>query len=311
MIDNIENVLIKGNLRYQLKILQGLENIEVNDKIPKYPVLILTCIDPRIDVHRIFQLNPGDIFVLRNAGNLYTQDTLRSILLTVYQYNIKYIIILGHLDCGMTKIKLLELKRKIPYEFLSYKSRENSDLFSEVRDFFTPFMDELKNIKQQVENLHRLHMHKPEVKITGMLYDVETGWVFEYDKFKEFAIIENFRKHYKTLLSEKKYRFIDFVETIENEIINNDELEEIMLEKDLDEESKDELYKLVDREEEFPIYTEINKKDVPSINIQSQNIKLDENFNIQMIIPKIQVPKIHFPGVKIHIPKISRKKDEN
>ena len=141
MIDDIdiEKVLINGNLRYQRKISQGLENLEVNDKIPKYPVLILTCFDPRIDVHRIFQLNPGDIFVLRNAGNLYTQDTLRSILLTIYQYNIKYIIILGHLDCYMTKIKLLELKQKIPYEFFSYKSRENSDLFSEVRDFFKPF----------------------------------------------------------------------------------------------------------------------------------------------------------------------------
>lgn len=313
MIDDIdiEKVLINGNLRYQRKISQGLENLEVNDKIPKYPVLILTCFDPRIDVHRIFQLNPGDIFVLRNAGNLYTQDTLRSILLTIYQYNIKYIIILGHLDCYMTKIKLLELKQKIPYEFFSYKSRENSDLFSEVRDFFKPFSDELRNIKQQVENFQRLHTHKPEVKITGMLYDIETGWVFEYDKFKEFASIENFRKYYKTVLGEKKYQFIDFIETIENEIINNDELEEIMLEKDLSEVKKGELHQLVDKEEEFPIYTENNEKDVSSLKIQNQKIELDESFNTQMIMPKIQVPKIHFPGVKIHIPKISRKKDEN
>jgi len=311
MIDNIENVLINGNLRYQWKISQGLENIEVNNKIPKYPVLILTCFDPRIDVHRIFQLNPGDIFVLRNAGNLYTQDTLRSILLTIYQYNIKYIIILGHLDCCMTKIKLLELKRKIPYEFLSYKSGENLDLFSEIRDFFKPFIDELRNIKQQVENLQRLHMHKPEVKITGMLYDVETGWVFEYDKFKEFAFIENFRKYYKTILREKKDKFIDFIETIENEIINNDELEETMLEKDLPEVKKGDLHQLVDKEEEFPIYTGNDEKDVTAVKIQNQVIKLDENFNTQMIMPKIQVPKIHFPGVKIHIPKISIKKDEN
>jgi carbonic anhydrase len=310
MNNNIENVLINGNLRYQWKILQGLENIEVNDKIPKYPVLILTCIDPRIDVHRIFQLNPGDIFILRNAGNLYTQDTLRSILLTVYQYNIKYIIILGHVDCAMTKIKLLELKRKIPYEFLPYKSRANLDIVSEVRDFFKPFTDELINIKQQVENLHIISKHKPEVKITGMLYDVETGWVFEYDKFTEFATIENIRKHYKTVLREKKYQFIDFIETIENEIINNDELEEIMLENDLYEEKKGDLHKLVDKEEQFPIYTEYYVKDATYVKIQDQKIELDKNFNIQMIIPKIQVPKIHFAGVKIHIPKISRKKDD-
>jgi len=311
MIDNIENVLINGNLRYQWKILQGLENIELNVKIPKYPVLILTCIDPRIDIHRIFQLNPGDLFVIRNAGNLYTQDTLRSILLAVYQYNIEYIIILGHLDCGMTKLNLLELKRKTPYKFLAYKSRENLDLFSEVRDFFRPFGDELKNVKQQVKFLQRLHIREPEVKITGMLYDIETGWVFEYDKFKEFASIETFRSHYKTILSEKKYQFIDFIETIEDENINNDEVEEIVLEIDLDEENESDLHKLVEKEEEFPIYAENNEKDENIVKIQYQKIELDENFNIQMIMPKIQVPKIHFPGVKIHIPKISRKKDEN
>ena len=209
----------------------------------------------------------------------------------------------------MTKIKLLELKRKIPYEFLSYQSGENLDLFSEVRNFFKPFIDVLRNIKQQVENLQRLHMHKPEVKITGMLYDVETGWVFEYDKFKEFAFIENFRKYYKTVLREKKYQFIDFIETIENEIINNDELEEIMLKKDLDEEKEGDLDQLVDKEEEFPIYTENNEKDATPVKNQNQKIELDENFNTQIIMPKIQVPKIHFPGVKIHIPKISIKKD--
>jgi len=311
LIKNIEKLLVNGNLRYQRKILQGLENIEVNDEIPKYPVLILTCIDPRIDVYRIFQLNPGDVFILRNAGNVYTQDTLRSILLTVYQYNIKNIIILGHLDCGMTKINLLELKRKIPFEFLSYKSKETTDLFSKVNDFFKPFIDELKNIKQQVDNLQRLHMYKTEVEITGMLYDVETGWIFEYDKFKKFATIENFRKLYTTILREKKYQFIDFIETIENEIINNDELEKIMSDKDSSEVGKDNLYQLVDEKEEIFIYTENDEENDSSVKIQNHKLDLDERFNVQRIMPRIQVPNINFPRVKIHIPKISRKKNES
>lgn len=311
MIKDIGKLLVNGNLRYQWKILQGLENIEVSDEIPKYPVLILTCIDPRIDVYRIFQLNPGDVFVLRNAGNLHTQDTLRSILLTVYQYNIKNIIILGHLDCGMTKINLLELKQKIPFEFLSYKSKEITDLFSKVNDFFKPFKDELKNIKQQVDTLQRLHMYKPEVEITGMLYDVETGWIFEYDKFKKFATIENFRKLYTTILREKKYQFIDFIETIENEIINNDEIEKIMLGKESNEVVKDDLYQIVDEKEEICIYTENNEKNETSVKNQNQKLDLNEKFNVQRIMPRIQVPNINFPRVKIHIPKISRKKNEN
>lgn len=311
MIDNIENVLINGNLRYQWKLLQGLENIEISDKIPKYPILILTCIDPRIDVHRIFQLNPGDIFVLRNAGNFYTQDTLRAILLAIYHYDVEYIIILGHLDCGMTKINLLELKRKIPYEFFSYHSTENSDLFSEVREFFKPFTDELRNIKQQIEYLQKIHKYKPEVKITGMLYDTDTGWVFEYEKFKELAIKKNFQNYYKTILRDKKNQFIEFIKMVEDKNINKGEGEKYVLGNDLDEENEGYLQQMADEKEVLRIHNENFEKDITSVNTKNQKMELDRNFKKQMIMPKIEVPKIHFPGVKIYIPKISRKKNRN
>ena len=298
MIDNIENVLINGNLRYQWKILQGLENIEIKGKIPKYPVLILTCIDPRIDVHRIFQLEPGDVFVLRNAGNLYTQDTLRAILFTIYQYDIRYIIILGHLDCAMTKLKMLQLRKKVPYEFFPPRSRETLDLFSQVKDFFKPFMDELRNIKQQVEFFKRLHVHRQELTITGMLYDVETGWVFEYERFKKFENVENFRKQFDTILNEKKFQFVDFVESIENEIVNNDEIEE----------DSNKIPQLEKSNGEEIIYVETMKKETVSIANENLKNETDEILTTQTILPKIQFPKIHFPRVKIYIPKISRNK---
>jgi carbonic anhydrase len=291
-MSDIEGMLIEGNLRFHLKITQDLENIEIKSKFPRYPILILTCMDSRIDIHRIFQLDPGDVFVLRNAGNLCSQDSLRSILLAIYQYNIKYIVILGHLDCGMTKINLLELKKKVPREFLPYTSKQTLDLFMETRRFFQPFIDELRNIKQQIETLHTIQVHNPEIKILGMLYDVETGWVFEYDRFKELAYIETFRANYKIILREKQYQFIDFLETIEDEIITAEDLDKMKREKEPNE------------TEEILIDTVLNiSEEVPADN-QNQNL------NTPTILPKIQIPKINFPGVKIHIPKIYRKRNE-
>ena len=292
MIDNIKDIFLNGNYRYRLRILKELEKVEPEEKIPKYPVLILTCMDPRIDVHRIFQLDPGDVFVLRNAGNLCNQESLRSILLAIYQYNIKYIIILGHLDCGMTKINLLELKQKVPHEFLPYTSKQTLDLFIETRKFFQPFIDELRNVKEQIKILQKIQVHKPEVKILGMLYDVETGWVLEYDRFKELAYIENFRTNYKTILREKQFQFIDFLETIEDEIINAEDLDKMKREKEPNE------------TEEVLIDTILNNNDEVPADIQNQNL------NTPTILTKIQVPKINFPGVKIHIPKIYRKRNE-
>jgi carbonic anhydrase len=298
MVDIIKDIFLNGNFRYRLKILKELEIVNPDGNIPKYPVLILTCMDPRIDVHRIFQLNPGDVFVLRNAGNLYTQDTLRAILLTIYQHNIQYIIILGHLDCVMTKLKMLELKKKVPYEFFPPRSREGLDLFSEVKDFFKPFMDELRNVKQQVEYLKRLSVHKQELTIIGMLYDVETGWVFEYERFKEFDHIEDFRKQFDITLRDKNFQFIDFVESIENEIVSN-------------EETRKNFSQSVKHDEVEIIYEENMEKEMNIVANQNLKTETDKIIKTQIILPKIQFPKIHFPRVKIYMPKISRKKSIN
>ncbi|MHA2281744.1 MAG: carbonic anhydrase [Promethearchaeota archaeon] len=291
-MSDIERMLIEGNLRYHLKITQDLENIETKNKLPRYPILIITCIDPRIDIHRIFQLDPGDVFVIRNAGNLCTQDSLRSILFAIYQYNIKFIIVLGHLDCGMTKVSLLNLRGKVPHEFLPYRTKGTLDLFTETKEFFQLFTDELRNIKRQIETLHQLQVHNPEIKIQGMLYDVETGWVLEYDNVEEFASIENFREHYKTILREKQFQFIDFLDTIKDEIINPENLEKMTQEKESD------------KVEEKFINTVLNKNEKDLTDIQIQNL------TTPIILTKLQVPKVYFPGVKIHIPKyIKREKD--
>ena len=67
--------------------------------------------DPRIDIHRIFQLEPGDVIVLRNAGNIFTQDMIRSLIIAIFKYKIKYIVILGHLDCD-ENYKFKRVKRE-------------------------------------------------------------------------------------------------------------------------------------------------------------------------------------------------------
>ncbi|MHA2037945.1 MAG: carbonic anhydrase [Promethearchaeota archaeon] len=289
MLD-IEKLLIEGNLRYHLKITQDLENIDTHSKLPKYPIMILTCMDPRIDVHRIFQLEPGDVFVVRNAGNLYSQDSVRSILLAIYQYNIKYIVILGHLDCGMTKINLLELKKNISYEFLPYRSNKTTDIFKETREYFKPFHDELLNIEQQIEALMTLEKNYPEIKILGMLYDVETGFIFEYNMLVEFASIKNFKNQYKNILREKQLQFTDFLETIE---VENRERENLDFGKQGE---------LQGEGEEKSIVLAINETLEVSKAIQNQTREPSS------ILTKIQVPKIKFPGVKIHIPRIYRKR---
>lgn len=292
MNDLIEKMLIEGNLKFQDKISLELESVEIKGKVPRDHVLILTCMDPRIDVHRIFQLNPGDAFVLRNAGNVFSQDVFRSILLAIIQYKIRYIIILGHLDCGMTKINLLDLKKKTPREFYPQLSRKGSDLFSETRLFYKPFMDEIRNLKKQMENFENLKHYYPELEIIGMLYDTKSGWVFNYDDFKEYAYIENFEKQRRTIIKDKQYRL-----KVVKEKYNEGEREKIEIEKKI--EQKQEV-----------ISQEPLKGEIEAVN-EGEHKMGDSYKSIESnsFMPIIRIPKINFPGVKIYIPKISIRKN--
>ncbi|MFX1325017.1 MAG: carbonic anhydrase [Promethearchaeota archaeon] len=290
MTSDIEKILIEGNLKFKRKILEELESIEIEGKVPRYPVLILTCMDPRIDIHRIFQLKPGDVFVLRNAGNIFSQDTFRSILMAIYQYRIKYIIILGHLDCGMTKMNLLELKKITPREFYPQLSRKGSDIFSETRIFYKPFNDEIRNLKKQVENFQNLKQYIPELVIIGMLYDPKSGWVFTYNDFMDFAYVENFENQRKKVLREKEYRFSSFLKTLNNQ--SRYERDEIEIKDQTNQEQVEITQEILEEEEEEPV------------KFAGDNEDLNKH-EINFIMPKIRIPKINFPGVKIYIPKVS------
>ncbi len=49
---------------------------------PVKKLAVLTCMDARIDVHKVLGLEPGEAHVLRNAGGAVTDDAIRSLLIS-------------------------------------------------------------------------------------------------------------------------------------------------------------------------------------------------------------------------------------
>jgi len=283
--------LMEGNVEYQRKLLEAMEEIDEEKKKPRYPILIITCMDPRVDVHRIFQLEPGDIFVLRNAGNIFTKDILRSILLAVHEYHIEEIVFLGHTDCGMTKIDINELKEKLTHISLKNICRKGINPLLELRKFFRLFVDELKNIHNQIENLKKYKGFPIGIDITGMLYDTKTGWVFTMDDLKTFDYIEEFQYHYSELLENKRYTLMEYLgeepEAPEKlEVLSKPHLEEPISEVKPFEAKPVENFML----KEIPIYDSPGSNSIP--------------------LSKIRIPKIRIPKIKVHIPYTHKKEAE-
>lgn len=62
--------------------------------------IVLTCADSRLSPEIIFDQGIGDIFVVRNAGNLLDDHVLGSIEYAVEHLHAPLIVVLGHTKCG-------------------------------------------------------------------------------------------------------------------------------------------------------------------------------------------------------------------
>ena len=78
------------------------------------PVMIIACSDSRVDPTRIFDVAPGEVFVLRNVANLvppYEPDggqhgASAAIEFAVTQLKVAEIVVMGHALCGGIKASL-------------------------------------------------------------------------------------------------------------------------------------------------------------------------------------------------------------
>jgi carbonic anhydrase len=67
---------------------------------PVKKLAVLTCMDARIDVHKILGLEAGDAHVLRNAGGAVTDDAIRSLLISSI-LGTDQVAVIHHTDCKM------------------------------------------------------------------------------------------------------------------------------------------------------------------------------------------------------------------
>ena len=79
---------------------------ELNQMPQRPKALFITCSDSRIDPNLITGTDPGDLFIIRNAGNLVPPyghslgGTTASIEYAVSVLEVKQVIICGHTNCG-------------------------------------------------------------------------------------------------------------------------------------------------------------------------------------------------------------------
>jgi len=71
------------------------------DVRPTLNLAIVTCMDSRLDVFASLGLAHGQAHVLRNAGGIITDDTIRSLALSQRRLATTSVMLIHHEDCGL------------------------------------------------------------------------------------------------------------------------------------------------------------------------------------------------------------------
>jgi carbonic anhydrase len=133
--------------------------------VPARPVVVLTCIDARLDPAKILGLEIGDAHVIRNAGGRASDDAIRSATISTWLLGTREVIVIHHTNCGMTLFTDDVLHEKI---------REATGVDVSDEEYLS-FSDPEESLRQDVARLRDLKTLPEGITVSGLMYDVRTG----------------------------------------------------------------------------------------------------------------------------------------
>lgn len=122
LLDGYRAFLI-GRLRHEQDRYRGLAEIGQSPQI-----LVIGCCDSRVSPEVIFDARPGELFVVRNIGNLvppYTPDGAQRAVSAALEFavqalKVKHIVVLGHAQCGGIRAFVEEGTPLSPGDFIGH-----------------------------------------------------------------------------------------------------------------------------------------------------------------------------------------------
>jgi len=161
--------------------------------------LFITCSDSRVIPSMLTQSDPGDLFIIKNAGNIIPPHgavkggAAGTIEYAMKVLKVKDIIICGHSHCGaMNGLLHPGMLEELPAvkDWLAYSETtqliisENYGHLTEDADRLTAAVEE--NVLVQLEHIRTYPsvsaaLRRGDVKLHGWVYKFETGEVFAYD----------------------------------------------------------------------------------------------------------------------------------
>ena len=192
--------LIRGLDEFRQKyVSEHQELLEQLSHGQKPRVLFITCSDSRVAPNLITNTDIGELFIIRNAGNIIPPYGAANggeggtIEYAINALGIEQVIVCGHSHCGAMKglLKLNKLQKDMPlvYDWLKHAEATRRLVMDNYKDLPDEELLEIlvaENVLIQIYNLKtypvvRAKRHQGKLNIYAWVYQIETGEVLAYD----------------------------------------------------------------------------------------------------------------------------------
>ena len=131
---------------------------------PAKKLAVVACMDARLNPYGILGLEEGDAHVIRNAGGVVTEDTIRSLAISQRLLATEEIVLIHHTGCGMLTFSDEDFKRSIQDE-TGVKPSWAAESFGDLDE----------DVRQSVARIKASPFIPNKDGIRGFVYEVETG----------------------------------------------------------------------------------------------------------------------------------------
>lgn len=135
---------------------------------PARHLVVVACMDCRMDIFKILGLENGEAHIIRNAGGVVTDDVIRSLCLSQRLLGTREILLLHHTDCGLQKVT-----------DDAFKAELAAELGVTPRWALESFTDPYANVRQSIQRLLLSTFVPHKDHIRGFVYDVTSGELHE------------------------------------------------------------------------------------------------------------------------------------
>ena len=184
----MQEALLRGNEKFRNEVMPGMQELFRSLAQGQKPhTLLVTCSDSRLVPHLFVQAQPGELFVVRNAGNLvprYGEDEAcaAAIEYALEALGVRHVAVCGHSGCGaMQAVVEPEAVKALPAVARWLRHAQPTRQALEQARTEAPLRFAIAhNAVAQLDNLvtHpcvRKRLDAGELLLTAWLYQIPTG----------------------------------------------------------------------------------------------------------------------------------------